>query len=147
LLTAVALLAPLRPHPPAPCPSVPACRSELAHARRAIAWQRHARRSLARHLRAVHRPIVVEAAELAARAFGIDAGAMIRVASCETGGTFDPYARNPSSGALGPWQFLPSTWRSTPFARWSPTNPFASALAAAQVVWADGGWSQWSCKP
>jgi hypothetical protein len=115
--------------------------------RAALRWQRHARHALARHLRRLHQPLVVEAAELAARAFGLDAGSMIAVAACETGGTFDPYSRNASSGALGAWQFLPSTWRSTPFASWSPTNPFAAALATAQIVRADGGWSQWVCRP
>jgi len=89
---------------------------------------------------------VIEAAQLAARAFGVDAGAMIRVAACETGGTFDPYSVNASSGAAGPWQFLRSTWRATPFARWSPFDPFAAALATAQIVRADGGFRQWSCR-
>jgi hypothetical protein len=136
---------PHQPPPPAPlCSTVQECRSELADARRAIRWQRHARALLARHVRRVHEPTVRDAAELAARAVGVDAGAMLRVAECES--HLDPWARNPSSGAAGPWQFLPSTWAATPFRRWSPTNPVAAALATALIV-REQGWRQWVCQP
>jgi hypothetical protein len=132
--------------PSATCATVQGCRSEIARLNAAVNWQRSARRLLARQLRRIHQPLVIEAAQLAARALHVDAGQMIRVSACETGGTFSPYSRNASSGALGAWQFLPSTWAHTPFARWSPTNPFAAALATAEIVQHEG-WRQWSCKP
>jgi len=145
LIAIVALVGP--PHstaPAPPCPTVRACRAELAEARRAVDWQRRARRALARHVRAVHRPDVVEAAQLAAVAVGVSPDDMVRVAECES--HLDPFARNASSGALGPWQYLPSTWRATRFARWSPTNPIAAALATALIV-REQGWRQWVCQP
>lgn len=144
LISIVALLGPPGAAHAPPCATVLACRADLVEARHAVVWQRSARRRLAAHLRRVHRPVVVEAAQLAARAVGVDAGAMIRVADCES--HLDPWARNPSSGAAGPWQFLPSTWQATPFARWPVTNPFAQALAVALIVRREG-WRQWVCQP
>lgn len=130
------------------------CATQPARCSAAIAWQRHERRrlvrenhTLRRHLRRVHAPTVREAAELAGRALHVDADAMLRVGECETGGTLDPYAHNPSSGAEGWLQFLASTWAHTPFAAWPRTNPYAQALAAAQIVRADGGYGQWTCRP
>lgn len=145
LISIVALIGPPAgaAHAP-PCATVLTCRADLVDARRAISWQRSARRRLTAHLRRVHRPEVVEAAQLAARVTGVDPWAMVRVASCES--NLDPFAVNPSSGAAGPWQYLPSTWRHTPFASWSPTNPIAAALATALIVRREG-WRQWVCQP
>lgn len=135
-------------HTPIDCAQRPAACS------RALRWQRSERSHLARenhtlrqHLRRVHAPTVREAAMLAGQALHVDPAAMLRVGLCETGGTLDPYARNTASGAEGWLQFLSSTWAHTPFAAWPRTNPFAQALAAAQIVRADGGYGQWSCKP
>lgn len=47
-----------------------------------------------------------------AQAAGIDPRLALAIASLETGRTFDPKAQNPFSGALGVFQFLPSTFRS-----------------------------------
>ena len=55
-----------------------------------------------------------------------------------------PRAFNSSSGAAGLMQFLASTWRDTPFARFSRFDPVANLLAAAQIVDREG-WGQWSC--
>ena len=82
---------------------------------------------------------------VSARAFGQSASMLIRKASCETGGTFSPYARNPSSGASGLFQFLPSTFRTTPFAGFSIWDPFANSLAAAWMHRAGRG-GEWSCR-
>lgn len=49
------------------------------------------------------------ALERAARAIGTPPDCLAAVIAFETGGTFDPAARNPASGATGLIQFLPST--------------------------------------
>jgi hypothetical protein len=97
-----------------------------------------ARRSL------LAKPTVVEAVNLAAAAYG-HGPALWRKARCETGGTFSPSARNRASGAAGLFQFLPSTWRSTPFRRFSVWSPYANALAAGWMH-AEGRGGEWSCR-
>jgi soluble lytic murein transglycosylase-like protein len=66
-----------------------------------------------------------------------------RVAACESGGSAT--ARN-ASGATGLFQFMPSTFASTPQgqAGASITDPVASAQAAAWM-YSQGQQSQWSC--
>lgn len=49
------------------------------------------------------------------------------------------------SGAAGPWQFLGSTWASTPFAGFSVYDPVAAALAAAWMH-AHGRGGEWVCQ-
>ena len=66
----------------------------------------------------------------------------LRVARCESG--YNPRAYNPSSGASGLFQFLPSTWYSH-FPGWNIWDPYAQARAAR--IFYDNGWqSQWTCK-
>lgn len=80
-------------------------------------------------------------------AFGpLGAGAVAwatRVAACESGG--NPTAQNPS-GATGLFQFMPSTFASTPQGQSgaSITDPTASAQAAAWM-YSQGRASAWSC--
>ena len=50
---------------------------------------------------------------------------------------------NRSSGAAGLFQFMPGTWRATPYRRFSPYNPKWSALAA-MWMWKRGLYSHWS---
>ena len=52
-------------------------------------------------------------------------------------------ATNASSGAAGLYQFMPGTWASTPYGRYSPYHPKWSALAA-MWMWKRGGYSHWS---
>jgi hypothetical protein len=52
-------------------------------------------------------------------------------------------ARNASSGAAGLYQFVPRTWSSTPYRRYSPYQPKWSALAA-MWMWKRGGYGHWS---
>ena len=88
-------------------------------------------------------PPYEHAARLAAIAYGVDAGTLIRKGRCES--VRWTQFRNLSSGAVGPWQFLRSTWASTPFAAFSPFDPDAAALAAAWMHRMGRG-SEWSCR-
>jgi hypothetical protein len=100
-----------------------------------------------RELRQHYRPSVIRALQLAAIAYRVDAGTLIRKADCETGGTFSPFALNHRSGAAGVMQFLASTWHSTPYARFSRFDPYANALAAAYMHSpAVGRGGEWSCR-
>ncbi len=78
----------------------------------------------------------------AARRYGQSPSAMIAVARCES--TLNPRAVNRSSGASGLFQFLPSTWRTTPYAAQSIFDPVASANAAAWM-WSVGRRREWVC--
>lgn len=107
-----------------------------------------ARRQLAaarRELRAQHQPSALNAIALAAVAYDVDTRTLYRKARCETGGTFSPYAKNPRSTASGLFQFLTSTWATTPYARFSIWDPYASALAAAYMHRVGRG-GEWSCR-
>lgn len=50
-------------------------------------------------------------------------------------------------GSYGLFQFVPGTWRSTPYGHRSVFDPWWNALAAAWLVRRTGGWSHWTCKP
>ena len=67
---------------------------------------------------------------------------MLRVAECES--NLDPYAVNPS-GSYGLFQFIRSTWKSTPFGDQDVFNPEANASAAAWM-WSEGRKSEWVCQ-
>lgn len=54
------------------------------------------------------------------------------------------YAHNPS-GASGLFQFLPSTWHSTPFGGYSIYDPYANALAAGWMH-EHGRGGEWVCQ-
>ncbi|HEY7200096.1 MAG TPA: transglycosylase SLT domain-containing protein [Candidatus Dormibacteraeota bacterium] len=66
----------------------------------------------------------------------------LRVAKCES--NYNPYAVNKSSGASGLFQFLPSTWASSPYHASSPFDPTANAKAAAWLYQRSGP-GQWVC--
>lgn len=89
-------------------------------------------------------PTVVEAINLACATYG-HCTTLWRKARCETGGTYSPRALNSSSHAAGLFQFLSSTWRSTPYGRFSVFSPYASALAAGWMHSAGRG-SEWACR-
>lgn len=65
------------------------------------------------------------------------------IAACES--TYDPNAVNADSGAEGLFQFLPSTWRGTPYASQSPFDPVANASAAVWLLQTYGA-GQWECR-
>jgi hypothetical protein len=88
-------------------------------------------------------PSVPEIVQAAFAPLGPDAVAWaLRVSACES--RHDPGAVNASSGASGLFQFLPSTWASSPYAADSPFDPRANALAAAWLYQRSGP-AAWSC--
>jgi len=86
---------------------------------------------------------VTEAINLACATYG-SCDTLWRRAGCETGGTFSPRAYNPS-GASGLFQFLPSTWQTTPYGAFSIWSPYANAMAAGWMQ-AHGRGGEWSCQ-
>lgn len=78
----------------------------------------------------------------AADRYGQSRSDMLRVASCES--NLDPYAVNPS-GSYGLFQFIRSTWKSTPYGDEDIFDPQANANAAAWM-WKQGRKSEWVCQ-
>ncbi len=85
---------------------------------------------------------IVDIITEAANKYGQNPASMIAIARCESG--LNPQAYNRSSGASGLFQFLPGTWRTTPFASYSIFDPWASANAAAWM-WSQGRRGEWVC--
>jgi Transglycosylase SLT domain len=77
----------------------------------------------------------------AARHYGESTRLALQIAYRES--RFDWRATNASSGAAGLYQFMPGTWRSTPYRRYSPYHPRWAALAA-MWMWERGLYSHWS---
>lgn len=101
-------------------------------------------RSLRRSLR--HRPSVDEALRLAAITYGVPLSELRAVAWCES--RHRPTARHPGTSAGGLMQFLPSTWRRTPYRAENVFSAYANALAAGWLWRASGrSWRQWVCQP
>lgn len=84
--------------------------------------------------------IIVEAANY----YGQSPDDMIAVARCES--ELDPSNYNDYSGASGLFQFLPSTWASTPYADQDIFDPWANAYAASWM-WSVGRQNEWVCQP
>ncbi len=79
----------------------------------------------------------------AAKKYGQSAKDMERVARCESG--LNPCAVNRSGPYYGLFQFLESTWRTTPYKDSSIYDPEAQALATAWM-WKEGRKNEWACK-
>lgn len=107
-------------------------------AARSRAWHRRVQ-GLRRTLE--HRGTVTEALNLACATFG-HCATLWRRARCES--TFNPGAHN-RSGASGLLQFLPSTFRATPYGRLDIYSPYANAMAAGWAF-AHGWGNQWACR-
>lgn len=74
---------------------------------------------------------------------GWGAGWMRRIPSCESG--YSAYSHNPE-GASGLYQFLPSTWASTPYrSRWIFSARWQAA-AAAYMLRVGRAPGEWQCK-
>lgn len=132
------------PHPVQRCSSVQECRDELARARDAIAWQRSVRRAVERRLAVRFRRDVSFAIDIASRAFRVSRAEMTAVARCES--HLNPFAQNQTSTAGGLFQWLASSWASTPFGDLSRYDPLVASLATAEHV-SRAGWGAWVCKP
>lgn len=85
---------------------------------------------------------IVKYINAAADRYGQDRGDMLRVATCES--NLDPYAVNPS-GSYGLFQFIRTTWKSTPYGDQDIFDPQANANAAAWM-WKQGRKSEWVCQ-
>ena len=68
---------------------------------------------------------------------------MLRVATCES--NLDPTEVHPVSQASGLFQFLPSTWATTPYADQDIFDPVANANAAGWM-WSVGRRNEWVCQ-
>lgn len=115
----------------------------------AARWRREHERAdlLARRLRSERRvllnsPHVVEAINLACATFG-SCSTLWRKARCES--TLNPRAKNRRSPASGLFQFMPSTFASTPYGRLSIWSPYANALAAGWMH-EHGRGGEWVCR-
>lgn len=119
------------------------------------------------HQQLLHRTSTIEALELAAATAGTASEqqamfrTLYRIAACESTGThpapwpattrvLDAHARNPHAEArsgehaIGLLQFLPSTWRTTPYRGLKITSPYAQAMAAAWMI-RHGRIGEWAC--
>lgn len=81
--------------------------------------------------------------QAAARKYGQNAKDMERVARCES--VLDPCAVNKAGPWYGLFQYLKSTWRSTPYGNESIWDPEAQSLATAWM-WKEGRKNEWACK-
>ena len=86
---------------------------------------------------------IIQIIYAAADEYGQSREDMLRVARCES--VLDPSAVNASSNASGLFQFLPSTWETTPYADQDIFDPEANAEAAAWM-WANGRRNEWVCQ-
>jgi septal ring factor EnvC (AmiA/AmiB activator) len=65
------------------------------------------------------------------------------IVMCESGGNYRAY--NPSSGAGGAYQIIPSTWRAYGGEGLAHQAPKAEQDRIAAMIWRDSGPSAWSC--
>jgi hypothetical protein len=99
------------------------------------------RRTVALHKTLLHQPTVTEAINLSCAIFG-SCSTLWRRARCES----HLYAgAHNASGASGLFQFLPSTWYSTPFGGFSIWSPYSNALAAGWMN-THGRGGEWVCR-
>jgi hypothetical protein len=91
----------------------------------------------------LHGPSLAEAITLASIIYRVPASTLWRRVLCESHA--HRWAHN-ASGATSYWQFLPSTWRSTPFGALSIYSTYAQALAAGWMMGPAGRSGEWVCR-
>jgi len=79
----------------------------------------------------------------AAKKYDQSRSAMERVARCES--NLDPCAINRDGPYYGLYQFLKSTWKTTPYGNENIFDPEAQALAAGWM-WSEGRKKEWACQ-
>jgi hypothetical protein len=79
----------------------------------------------------------------AAKQYGQSESVMVRVARCES--VLDPCAVNQSGPYYGLFQFLKSTWQTTPYGDRDIFDPEAQSLATAWM-WKQGRKNEWACQ-
>ncbi len=79
----------------------------------------------------------------AAKKYHQSRSAMERVARCES--NLDPCAINRQGPYYGLYQFLKSTWKTTPYGNENIFDPEAQALAAGWM-WSEGRKNEWACQ-
>jgi soluble lytic murein transglycosylase-like protein len=108
---------------------------------------RRANTKLGQRVRSLHRALrfdyeITNAVKLASIVYGVPRSLLWRKMWCESKGW--PFADNPTSDASGLFQFMPSTYRSTPFSSVSLWDPYANALAAGYMHRVGRG-GEWEC--
>jgi hypothetical protein len=79
----------------------------------------------------------------AAKKYNQSNNAMVRVARCES--SLNPCAYSKSGPYYGLYQFLKSTWKTTPYKDKDIYDPEAQALATAWM-WKQGRKNEWACQ-
>ena len=80
---------------------------------------------------------------MAAKKDGQSENAMVRVARCES--VLDPCAVNRSGPYYGLFQYLKSTWKTTPYGDRDIFDPEAQSLATGWM-WKQGRKNEWACQ-
>lgn len=86
---------------------------------------------------------IIQIIYAAADRYGQPRADMLRVARCES--VLDPRAVNAGGRSYGLFQFIPSTWATTPYASYDIFDPWASANAAGWM-WQNGRRNEWVCQ-
>jgi soluble lytic murein transglycosylase-like protein len=86
---------------------------------------------------------IVDIINEAANNYGQSSDDMLRVARCESG--LNPNAVGGGGAYHGLFQFVPSTFASTPYGQYDIYDPWANANAAAWS-WSEGGKGSWVCQ-
>jgi uncharacterized protein YraI len=86
---------------------------------------------------------IISVIHQAAAAYGQNPDDMVRVARCES--NLNPRAVDPSGSYHGLFQFVPSTFATTPYGGQDIYDPWANAHAAAWM-WSEGLKSAWVCQ-
>ncbi|HEU0115237.1 MAG TPA: transglycosylase SLT domain-containing protein [Thermomicrobiales bacterium] len=79
----------------------------------------------------------------AAKRYNQSSKAMLRVATCES--NLDPCAVNKRGKSYGLFQFIKSTWKSTPYGHKNIFDAKANAMAAGWM-WKQGRKNEWVCQ-
>lgn len=69
---------------------------------------------------------------------------LLRIPACES--SWEPELAPNGAGATGLFQFLPSTWASTPYGNHSIYSAKWQSYAASWLYEKDGGGSEWVCE-